>query len=296
MTSQDSFGGAWTREKLECLQDYLRAYMKILEKHSYFRTIYVDAFAGTGVIPLKTQKEQGVLEELEIEVEAFLKGSATIALEIAPTFNEFRFIEKNVEKAQELETLRRKFPYKAETIHIIAQDANTYLPQWIESVNWRKTRAVVFLDPYGMQIEWQLLETIAKTKGVDLWLLVPIGMGVNRMMTKEGLPPQAWQDRLTRFLGTDEWKERFYKPAPVEARGLFDEDAQSVKVANYAALEQYFVERLQPLFGKECVAPKPLTQYNSHNSPMFLLCFASANPTGVKIAHHLLTRKKKGSK
>ena len=54
MTHQVMFGGGWTQQKLRVLSKYLRAYRKIFDKNErarYFRVVYVDAFAGTGVIP-----------------------------------------------------------------------------------------------------------------------------------------------------------------------------------------------------------------------------------------------------
>ncbi len=45
------FGGEWTTDKLERLRKYLQAYTTIFTKNvraQYYRTIYVDAFAGTG--------------------------------------------------------------------------------------------------------------------------------------------------------------------------------------------------------------------------------------------------------
>jgi hypothetical protein len=45
------FGGDWTEIKLSRLQKYLKAYRHIFtqnEKARYFKTWYVDAFAGTG--------------------------------------------------------------------------------------------------------------------------------------------------------------------------------------------------------------------------------------------------------
>jgi three-Cys-motif partner protein len=46
-----TFGGDWTEVKLECLKAYLTKYRTIFtanQKARYFRTWYVDAFAGTG--------------------------------------------------------------------------------------------------------------------------------------------------------------------------------------------------------------------------------------------------------
>ena len=39
--------------------------------------------------------------------------------------------------------------------------------------DWSLHRAVLFLDPYGMQVEWATIEAVAKTKAIDLWLLFP---------------------------------------------------------------------------------------------------------------------------
>ncbi len=225
----------------------------------------------------------------ELKFADFLDGSADIALSINPSFNKFLFIERSLTKARELERLKLKYPDKANRIEIVQADANDYLKKWIEKTNWSSNRAVVFIDPFGMQVEWKLLEAIANTKAIDLWLLVPIGMGVNRLMTQTSLPPDDWQRRLTIFLGNEEWKEKFYKPN--SSHNLFGEESSPIKSANYSELATYFVERLRSIFDEDGVAPKPLTQNNSNNSPMYLLCFASGNKNGVKIAHWLLTNK-----
>jgi three-Cys-motif partner protein len=44
------FGGDWTQQKLQILDKYLTAYCQIFrqnERAKFFKTIYVDAFAGT---------------------------------------------------------------------------------------------------------------------------------------------------------------------------------------------------------------------------------------------------------
>jgi CheY-like chemotaxis protein len=112
--------------------------------------------------------------------------------------------------ASSFEKLKTKFPTKASSIQIRQGDANESLVSWIGSQNWKKTRAVVFLDPYGMQIEWGTLKALGQTCGVDLWLLFPLGVGVMRLLTKSSPPPEAWSQRITRMLGTSEWENKFY--------------------------------------------------------------------------------------
>ena len=48
---QEKFGGTHTRLKLETIEKYLGAYTTAL-KNQRFETVYFDAFAGTGEIPI----------------------------------------------------------------------------------------------------------------------------------------------------------------------------------------------------------------------------------------------------
>lgn len=293
MTQQEQFGGQWTQDKLARLKGYLHAYMQIFKRLPQYETVYVDAFAGTGTIPVKKATlEQRTDEDTdERDVEIFLSGSVRIALDVDPPFARYLFIEQNRKKAQELEKLKTVYSHQADRIEIKHAEANQFLLEWCQMTDWSKTRAVMFLDPFGMQVEWKLLEAIAATKAIDLWLLVPLGMGVNRMLTQTDLPPKAWQDRLTKFFGTDEWQVQFYR-SPQQGN-LFGDGPTQEKVANYDALASYFVGRLKKIFNGG-VAPNPLTQRNSKNSPLFLLCFAAGNryaPTAVKIAKDLLAKR-----
>jgi hypothetical protein len=53
---------------------------------------------------------------------------------------------------------------------------------------------VLLLDPYGMHVEWETIEAVAKTKANDRWLLVPLGMGMNRLAPKSGTLPEPCGD------------------------------------------------------------------------------------------------------
>ena len=159
-------------------------------------------------------------------------------------------------------------------------------------MNWDVSRAVVFLDPYGMTIDWHTLETIAATKAIDLWILLPVGQAINRMLTREGLPHGAWADKLTRFFGTSEWETAFYRPKP-QQMNLFGEVEQGFeKQANFESISNFFIERLEQIFEK--VAPNPLVLLNSKRVPIFMLYFAASNPVGaptaVRIAGDILGR------
>jgi three-Cys-motif partner protein len=287
----NNFGGRWTQDKLNRLNGYLNAYMSIMKSRTFFRKVYVDAFAGTGQMEL-TRKEDtsGSLTFPELEdqdVVDFYNGSARVALETDPSFDHYLFIEKSARKCEELETLKVVYSQQASKIQIENADANQFMLKWIQETNWKKTRAVVFLDPFGMQVEWTLIEAIADTKAIDLWLLVPLS-GINRVLKNRSHPPEEWSNRLTKFFGTEDWKEEFYENNP--QIDLFGNESSPVKSADFNSLKTYLNSRLQkPFVG---VAKNPLVLVNSKNFPLFLLCFAVGNTNGkepaLRIAQHLL--------
>jgi three-Cys-motif partner protein len=296
-TTPHLFGGDWTTEKLELVRRYLVAYTTAL-KNRRFRTAYIDAFAGTGRRAPRRRKKSGDSlqtsmfelppEIYEAETQEFLDGSARIALQVEPRFNKYFFIEKNSKRAAELQKLQEEFPDKKGDIHIKPEEANVYLQKFCRTVDWRARRAVLFLDPYGMQVEWETIKAIGATKSIDLWLLFPIGVAVNRMLPRDGQIFDAWRRKLDIMFGDPSWFDEFYEESI--DRNLLGEQAELKKVANFDSIARYFVGRLETAFYQ--VAQSPRYLYNSRNNPLYLLCFATGNakgaPIAIKIADHIL--------
>ena len=165
MTEKHNFGGSWTEEKLKRVAKYLRAYAKIMNKMS-FRFAYIDAFAGTGYRDEKKDKSEhqiSLFQKDEIkEIETFSEGSARIALTIKPEFDKYIFIEKSKKHFNELQKLKDDFPDKSKRIQFINADANSYLSELCTNYKWQNHRAVLFLDPYGMQVEWETILNLLK--------------------------------------------------------------------------------------------------------------------------------------
>jgi three-Cys-motif partner protein len=284
------FGGPWTQQKLEILSKYLSAYRLIFDRNPkarFFETSYVDAFAGTGEVPRPTL--QGFFKDdpdlLKAE-EEFRKGSVKRALEVEPPFHHYVFIEKAPEKCQELEALRTEHP--KHDIKIICDDANAALLNWCKQLDKKKARAVVFLDPFGASVEWEVIEALADTRAVDLWILFPYG-AINRMLVSDAMPPKAWADRLTRIFGTDEWKKDFYSTSSWQS--LIDPEKRVERVyktADQEKITEFFMRRLK---GKFASVAKPGFLYNSKGL-LFVLMFAAGNEkganAGVRIANDLV--------
>jgi three-Cys-motif partner protein len=294
MSTAHTFGGDWTQEKLRRVRGYLEGYAKIFDRNEraqWFETFYVDAFAGTGHRcnkPAAAQDDSLFEELIEPQTTEFLLGSASIALSITPGFKNYLFIERSPERVKELEAMREGHP-RAERIHIQQGDANERLLKWCRAMDWQKTRAVVFLDPYGMQVDWSTIDELGATRGIDLWLLFPLGMAVMRLLTKAPRPPPEWEKALTRIYGEDSWRERFY--VPTGQSSIFpDDEEELVRNADWRAVAAYTVERLETVF--HSVHPKPYPLFNSRKIPLYLLCFAAGNakgaPTAMNIASHLL--------
>jgi three-Cys-motif partner protein len=284
------FGGAWTDAKLKVLDDYLKSYVKVL-KGNNFRLGYIDAFAGTGYRDSHGNDTKNLdlffPDLAEADSQELLDGSARIALKVVPGFDKYIFIEKCAERCSELEKLKTDFPDKANNIEVRHGEGNKEIQNLCRK-NWAECRAVLFLDPYGMQVEWTTIENIAKTKAIDLWLLFPLGIGVNRLLMKSGDIPDPWRERLNILLGTDEWYKEFYNITT--GKDLFGNDVVQIEKASMETIGRYFVKRLKTIFPG--VSENPGVLKNRVNNPLYLLCFAVGNEKGknvaLRIANHLL--------
>ncbi|MEJ7701377.1 MAG: three-Cys-motif partner protein TcmP [Pyrinomonadaceae bacterium] len=203
-------------------------------------------------------------------------------------------MRKIEERVSELSKLKLEFPKLADKIFTVRQEANEYIQSLCEK-DWLKSnrRAVMFLDPYGMQVKWETIEAIANTKaGYRPWLLFPLGVAVNRLLRNDGQISPKIKQRLDDMFGTSEWQKFFFRQDPQQ--DLFDQTPRLVKSVNLNGIAEYFNNRLDAIFEK--VANNPLRLMNSRNNPLYLLCFASGNPKGaepaVRIAQHILKEKK----
>ena len=213
----------------------------------------------------------------------YAKGSAVRALEVEPGFDKFLFIERDADRAAELGRLMEQFPGK--NIQIVNSDANSALTDWINATEWLQNRAVVFLDPFGMQVEWKLIESLARTQAIDLWILFPL-FAVNRMLVRNGEPPEGWRTKLTKVFGTSDWEPAFY----TRTKSLIIEGLEiTEKSADIGRISEFFLSQLKRLFP---AVARPLVLTNSRGAPLFLFCFAAANkkgaPTALRIAEHVI--------
>lgn len=278
---EHAFGGIWTRIKLEALQNYLVAFNTALSKQNFTR-IYIDAFAGTGRCDITVDGEKTSID-----------GSARRALATDPPFDMYTFIELRAKKLVALKALEAEYPGKS--IEVIRDDANAALKMLCEKYAWRNERAVLFLDPFGMHVEWTTLQAIAKTGAIDVWYLFPYS-GLYRQAAKNADAMDSdKEESITRLLGTDEWRQVFY--APKRQASLFGGDDGDEREADHRQMLDFVSKRLKELF-PAVTDPKILYQAgdskNPSGAPLFALYFAASNPSpkayglAIKIAKDVL--------
>jgi len=264
------FGSAHTEAKLATVESYLKAFTTALS--GKFTLIYVDAFAGSGASVPKRDKNQLQL----LETDEIVDGSARRALRISPPFDQFLFIEKMARNVRSLEGLREEFPDRHNQIKIVRGDANAQLLDFAAKLDRRNARAVVFIDPFGLSLEWSTIAALGQTERVDLWYLVPAG-GMSRQIKLDGSELES-AALLDRVLGTTDWRGRII--ASTVSTDMFGMPiASTSKIGGAQELSDFVRERLRTVFrGGVSAQSLPLGRGGGGRLE-FSLVFACANPT-----------------
>lgn len=293
MSAQHNFGGPWTEIKLDAIEYYLKCYTAALTPKN-FDLWYVDAFAGSGD-RVEEKLVGGLLENKPVTlVTETLPGSVKRALEIKPPFHHYVFNEKH--KARQKSLLAIKTNKKKFDIEILQDDANEAIREIFSRPVWRNksngsARAVVFLDPYALQVNWDTLKLLANTQCVDVWYLFPL-RDVTRQLAHKitGVGPK--EKKLDAVLSTA-WRDLYELPPPKSdlfAGTLFDgmipESAETeLRKATQAQIEIWFRDTLKTIFP---YVSNPLPLHTDLNRQTFSLFLALANPSkpAVRLANH----------
>lgn len=290
------FGGPWTEVKLDAVQYYLECYARALT-WAGMDIWYIDAFAGSG--DREAEREVGGLFEnrpIETIVET-LDGSARRAMQVEPPFHHFVFIENDKERCAALHALRNETD---RDIKIIQGEANGTLIDLISREPWTrkdrsKSRGVVFLDPYALELEWSTLQALAETRVMDVWYLFPLEAVLRQLARKiSGVGVKA--PKLDKVL-SPAWRSLYHLPKPEVFLpvDMFDnrpkEELQ--RAANAAQVEEWFRGELARIFP---YVPEPVPILRSAHRQMFslFLCVSNPSPAATKLADDFMSYVKKG--
>jgi len=274
----NNFGGDWTKIKIEILVEYAKAYLNIMKDRKFFKLMYFDGFAGSGFI-VKDKKV-----DIDITVGA---ARRIIEISVPRPFDSYYFVEKDPKNFALLEeNTKNAFPDK--TIYTKCDDCNKKiidLANFLRDPKNKNVRTLAYVDPCGMQVEWRSIESL-RGLPLDMWILVPTGLGVNRLLKKNGQISDAWLEKLEIFLGLsrEEIEKRFYKKTATLFEDITFVEKEKDAIENSAKL---YKSRLKEVF--EFVS-KPYELKNSSNSIMYHLFLTSNNKAAEKIGSDIVKK------
>jgi three-Cys-motif partner protein len=180
MAVDHEFGAQHTELKLSIVESYLKAFTTALKQH-FPQLWYIDAFAGTGSRTVRVEaREGGLFDAPTSERVEQRRGSAQIAIGVDPKFDRLVFMDTKPTYCAALRDLADR--HQDRDIVVVEGDANRAIQSEMAWDGWKRTRAVMFLDPYGMDVEWATLEAIAATEAIDVWFLFSLS-GLYRQAT-----------------------------------------------------------------------------------------------------------------
>ena len=299
-TNIDNWGGLWTEQKLDTFESYVKAYLTIMnvyrEKYNW-KLIYFDGFAGSGTRSKEELEDEhrksldlfeGNVDDDEMKV---YQGAAERVVRLEEKmrgFDFYYFIDLKEDNCLRLELKLRQYPVTG-LMQFRPGDANMAARQLGNALkNKPYLKALALLDPFGMNLEWATIESIA-CKGIDLWILIPSGVIVNRLLDKHA--QLIHHEKLSSFFGMskEEIRKWFYEEK-TEIDLFAEERVWYQKVDNpIKRIADLYVERLGELF--PYVTPEPLVMRNSRYVPIFHFVCASYNSTAVKIAQQIITKR-----
>jgi three-Cys-motif partner protein len=286
MPVDHEFGGQHTELKLSIIEKYLQAFSSAL-RNKFGELWYIDAFAGTGKRTVKVEAKGGDLFEAEVpESVEQRRGSAQIAIDIRPPFHRLIFIESKPRYCRALRELADQ--HADRDILVVEEDANLSIQKELKDSEWKSTRAVLFLDPYGMEVDWETLVAIAATKAIDVWFLFSLS-GLYRQATRKSEKiTEEKRIALTKMFGSDQWESELYSD---QGQGDMFGGGPQQREFDVKGLERYVKRRLETIFPK-VFEPLALPVDKAPQRFSLFLCISNDEPRAVrlatKIANHIL--------
>ena len=253
--------GYWSEVKLDIIRKYASAYSVIMNAHTAIKKyIYIDAFAGAG-------------RHVSRRTGEFVLGSPFNALNIVPRFSEIHLIDLHGGKIAEL----HRHVGTRQDVFFHEGDANEVLLKTVfprckyEDFN----RALCLLDPYALNVDWNVLQTAGKMGSIEIFynfMIMDANMNVLWHNPEKVDPMQT--SRMDKVWGDHSWREAAYFTKPT----LWGDTIEQ-KAGNEAIVEE-FRKRLKEVAGFKYV-PKPVPMRNNKGSTVYYLFFASPNETGA---------------
>ncbi|MDX1928313.1 MAG: three-Cys-motif partner protein TcmP [Pirellulaceae bacterium] len=293
-------------EALIKLDRFLNVYTENLERKVWCRRYhYIDAFAGPGTrvsadndtvlnesdsLIAIAEHGQNQLEHIE-----FTRHSPNTAVRIDRPFGSYTFIEQSLRRNHVLEEISKEF--KGLKIRVVRESCSTYLRRLSLRTEWKSQRALLFLDPFRMLINWETLALMAQTKAIEIMLNFPAGVALQKRIPHDSTSLNSTRRGcLDRFFGSTEWFDLVYSAnAPSEASRATERPPNFSPPTMLTSpirsmdpgrrLASWYRQRLMSVFG---AVSKPYLVRNNNQGQLYYLMFAAHRTSSVELAQSFL--------
>jgi three-Cys-motif partner protein len=244
--------GSWSEDKLFYLNRYCDIFTTGM-KNIWRNRIFIDLFCGPGRCIVRPQGDFG-------------DGSPLVALR--HTFTHYFFVDISshcIQALQKRTSGTAAMPGKV--MKIITGDANNCIEDLVRQVEalGPQTIGFAFVDPPGIQFDFETLRRLSKCTRMDLLINFPLGMNIKRQLKHQLQKGPEDEVNFDRYFGTNQWRD------------LCDV-GPSMRVIGQRLLQLY-EEQLRSL-GYAYVGDEHAVK--NRGVSLYMLVFASKDPCGKK--------------
>jgi len=188
--------GPWVKEKLFYIKQYIDTFEIAMRQKSWRKRIYIDLFAGPGKCQIKGTQE-------------YLLGSPLLALTTRHPFTDYFFVDSDNEK---IDVLCQRVG-SVSGVKSLVGDANLKVYEIVDTISgidaefikgaWSSLN-LAFLDPQGLELEWNTVATLAKLKKMDL-IIHYSQHGIKRLA--KNCYDASNETVVDKFFGGSQWRD-----------------------------------------------------------------------------------------
>ena len=270
--------GDWAKDKLFYVKHYIDTFEKSMRKKEWRSRIFIDLFAGPGKC-------------IDRDTQEYFLGSPLLALTTEFPFTDYFFVDTDTESLEALKIRSQKTAAPVDRIRFLPGNSNKMVHEVTKEIRRIDSQYIpgvwpslnlAFLDPNGLELEWNIVAELAQMKRMDL-IIHYSQQGVERMV-KRSINSQS-ETTLDRFFGDAGWRV-VYNNHKDSARGY------------HRPLINYYKSKLKGLKYVEVkddeeIWTEPLMR-NQKNAPLYRLLFASKSELGVKFWKDITRIKRSG--
>lgn len=254
--------GAWARDKLSFIDDFVPPALQATQRKR--ERWYVDLFAGPGknVDDAGEEFDGAALRALRAVTSNDARVAFTHAVLVNLDSEDHAALTRRVDALDELRPPRRH-------VELLDGDANLVVHRIMRGIDPRAYAFVLADIEAPKQLAWSTVKAL-KAHGhesVDLFVLFPLAMALNRMLSYRRETVEESAAVLTRFFGCEDWRPL------VEQRVT---DAQSPELRR-SALDLY-MRRLRELGWAHVLVGRDVKRVG--NSGLYKMIYASNHPAG----------------